>query len=67
MTFTEQLKEAIYGSKLSRYQISMRTGLDQGSLCNFLKGQRGLSMHSLDLLIDVLGLELRPLRKRKES
>jgi transcriptional regulator with XRE-family HTH domain len=66
-TFSEQLKEAIIKSELSRYEISKRTGLDQGSLANFLKGYRGLSMRSLDLLIDVLELEVRPRQERKDD
>ena len=65
--FSEQLKEAIRTSELSRYEISQRTGIDQGSLANFLKGYRGLSMRSLDLLMDVLELEIRPRQERKDG
>ena len=66
-TFSEQLRGAIRTSELSRYEISKRTGLDQGSLANFLKGYRGLSMRSLDLLMDVLELEVRPRQERKDG
>ena len=34
---------------------------------HFLKGYRGLSMRSLDLMMDVLGLEIRPRQERKDG
>ena len=62
-TFSEQLQEAIRQSGTSRYAIARETGLSQALLCRFLQGTRGLSLESIDKLMGVLGLEIRP-RKR---
>jgi DNA-binding phage protein len=62
-TFSEQLQEAIRCSGTSRYAIARDTGLSQALLCRFLQGTRGLSIESINRLMDTLGLEIRP-RKR---
>ncbi len=59
-TFSEQLQEAIRQSGTSRYAIARETGLSQALLCRFLQGTRGLSLESIDKLMGVLGLEIRP-------
>jgi hypothetical protein len=63
-TFSEQLQEAIRQSGTSRYAIARETGLSQALLCRFLQGTRGLSLESIDKLMGVLALEIRP-RGRK--
>jgi hypothetical protein len=67
-TFSEQLQEAIRGSGVSRYAIAQTTGLSQALLCRFLQGTRGLSLGTIDKLMDALGLEIviRPRHKRKD-
>ena len=50
--FSERLRRAIRESGESRYAISVRTGIDQASLCKFIQGQRGLGMDSIDRLMD---------------
>ncbi|MDE2100035.1 MAG: helix-turn-helix transcriptional regulator [Patescibacteria group bacterium] len=65
--FSEKLRRAIRDSELSRYAISARTGIDQGTLSRFMKGERGLSLSAIDKLMDVLGLDIRPRRKRKDD
>jgi transcriptional regulator with XRE-family HTH domain len=62
--FSDQLRRAIRESGLTRYAISLRTGIDQATLSKFMKSERGLSLSAIDKLIDDLGLEIRP-RKRK--
>jgi len=59
-TFSEQLQEAIRSSGTSRYAIARQTGLSQALLCRFLQGTRGLSLESIDKLMNALGLEIRP-------
>jgi predicted transcriptional regulator len=65
--FSETLRQAVRDSELTRYAISQRTGIAQSTLCKFIQGERGLSLESIDLLMDVLGLEAKPRRKRKDK
>jgi hypothetical protein len=61
--FSDQLRRAVREAEASRYQISKETGIDQGTLCRFVAGTAGMSLRSIDELMDALGLEIRP-RKR---
>lgn len=45
---------------MSRYEIARRTGLDESALGKFVNKRRGLSLASVDVLGEFLGLELRP-------
>ena len=64
---TERIQEAIRSGGMSRYAISKVTGIDQGLLCRFLKGQSSLSFETADKVLDALGLEIviRPKSTRK--
>jgi transcriptional regulator with XRE-family HTH domain len=66
---TERIQEAIRAAGMSRYAISKATGVDQGLLCRFLKGQSRMSLDTVDKVLGVLGLEieLRPSRMRKDG
>ena len=55
---TERIQEAIRSGGMSRYAISKATGIDQGLLCRFLKGQSSLSFETADKVLDALGLEV---------
>jgi transcriptional regulator with XRE-family HTH domain len=55
---TEQLRQAIGDSDLTRYQIAKLTGIDQSALAKFYNGQRGLSMEALNALGKCLELEI---------
>ena len=61
---TERIQEAIRSGGMSRYAISKATGIDQGLLCRFLKGQSSLSFETADKVLDALGMEvvIRPRR-----
>jgi transcriptional regulator with XRE-family HTH domain len=63
--FSAILRRAILESGLSRYAISVRSGVDQATLSRFMAGKSGLNLESVDKLVDVLGLEVRPRRKPK--
>jgi plasmid maintenance system antidote protein VapI len=65
--FSAILRRAILESDLSRYAISARSGVDQATLSRFIAGNRGLNLDSVDKLVAVLGLEVRPRRKRKDG
>ena len=67
-SFSDQLRRAVRESELTRYAISVKTGIDQGTLCRFIRGERGMSLDSVDRLMECLGLEIRPRRgKRKDD
>ena len=61
--FSDQLRRAVRESGMTRYALSKTTGVSQAVLCRFVAGTAGMSLDSIDRLMDVLGLEIRP-RKR---
>lgn len=62
--FSEQLKEQIDASGLSRYRIWKETGVAQSTLSGFMNGNRALSLANIDKIVATLDLELKP---RNES
>ena len=65
--FSSLLRRAILESGLTRYAISVQSGVDQAALSRFIAGKRSLNLESVDKLVDVLGLEVRLPRKRKDG
>lgn len=66
---TDQLRDAIDDSGLTRYQIAKATGIDESALAKFYNGHRGLSMKALDALGEYLELAItlgRPPSKKGE-
>ncbi len=57
-SLTEQIRDAVRGSKLSQYRICQETGIDKASLSKFLSGERGLSLAALDKLATLLKLRI---------
>jgi hypothetical protein len=64
--FSDQLRRAVRESPESRYAISKETGIDQAVLCRFAAGTAGMSLESIDKLMDALGLEIRPRKRGRE-
>jgi plasmid maintenance system antidote protein VapI len=62
---TDQVRQAIDDSGLTRYRISKETGIDESALAKFYNGHRGLSMDALDRLGKYLGLRIVMDRKPK--
>ena len=60
---SEQLRQAINTSQFSRYRISKETGVSQAALSRFMSGERSLTLDTVDVLADFLGLELVSKRK----
>jgi plasmid maintenance system antidote protein VapI len=60
---SEQIREAIADSGMSRYRIARTIGVDESGLCKFCRGTRGLSMDVIDRLGELLQLEIRPRMK----
>jgi plasmid maintenance system antidote protein VapI len=58
-----QLREAILGSEMSRYEIAKRAGVAHSQMSLFINGQRSLTLTSAAKIARVLGLELRPVKK----
>ena len=55
---TDQLRQAIDDSGLTRYQIAKATGIDESALAKFYNGHRGLSMEALNALGEFLQLQI---------
>ena len=55
---TDQLRQAIDDSGLTRYQIAKATGIDESALAKFYNGRRGLSMGALNALGEFLQLTI---------
>jgi transcriptional regulator with XRE-family HTH domain len=55
---TDQLRQAIDDSGLTRYQIAKATGIDESALAKFYNGHRGLSMKALNALGEFLQLKI---------
>ena len=60
---TDQLRQAIDDSGLTRYQIAKATGIDESALAKFYNGHRGLSMEALNALGEFLHLNITVGRK----
>lgn len=61
---TEQLHAAIAESELSRLQLAKRAGLPYSVVHGFAGRYRGLNFESAAALCKVLGLELRPVKRK---
>jgi hypothetical protein len=55
---TDQLRQAIDESGLTRYRISKETGISEATLSKFYLGQRGLSMEAMNALGQCLKLTI---------
>ena len=61
-----QLRDAILGSEMSRYEIAKQAGVTDSQLSLFVNGQRSLTLTSAAKIAHVLDLELaKKERKRK--
>jgi hypothetical protein len=63
--FSEQLRQAVRESKLSRYKIAALTGIAESTLCKFVQGERGLRLDSIDQLMECLGLQIKAVSKTR--
>mgnify|MGYP002263392690 CR=1 FL=1 len=62
---TDQIRQAIDDSGLTRYRIAKDTGIDESTLAKFYNGHRGLSTDVLDRLGEYLRLRIVMDRKPK--
>ncbi len=64
-TLSQQIREAILGSGLTRYEIAKATGVSQSTLSKFVLGQRGISIEAMDSVGLFLGLGIDQPSKRR--
>jgi transcriptional regulator with XRE-family HTH domain len=57
-TLTDQIRQAIDDSGLTRYRIAKETGISESTLSKFYLCQRGLSSKALDKLGECLQLTI---------
>jgi len=55
---SEQLREAIDGSELSRYRIAKDAGVAQSTISQFMNGKRAISLKAIDRIGELLDLEI---------
>jgi len=56
--FSDQIRQAVDSSDLSRYRICKEAGIDQATFSRFMSGKVGMALPTLDALADVLGLDI---------
>ena len=59
----ETIKKQIKKSGLSRYRISLDTGVEQGTLCRLMQGKT-ITVETADILLKYFGIELKPKKKK---
>ena len=64
---TDQLRQAIDDSGLTRYRIAKETGISEPTLSKFYLGQRGLSMNAMNALGQFLQLTIKMGRKPEKK
>ena len=65
--FNEQLRMAVKRSDMTRYRISLHTGIAQSILSRFMNQGAGLSMESVDKLVECLDLMIVPRSPKKRK
>jgi transcriptional regulator with XRE-family HTH domain len=63
-SISDALRSAIAESGLTRYEISKRSGVPQSALSRFVKGERSISLETLDKLAEVLDVELLHMKRK---
>lgn len=56
--FSEQIRDAIKATKVSRYSLADQTGVSESVLSRFMTGKQSISLSTLDKIADVLGLQV---------
>ena len=55
---SQQLREAVDGSGMSRYRICKEIGLPESTMSQFMSGECGLALATIDRLGALLGLSV---------
>jgi len=59
------LRRAIRQSGMTPYRVSKEAGVDRAVMVRFVNGDRGITLDTASRICAVLGLELKPTRRRK--
>jgi plasmid maintenance system antidote protein VapI len=57
------VRDAIRRDNRSITRLARDAGVSQSQVSRFVSGQRGVTINTMERLLDSLGLELRPLRR----
>jgi transcriptional regulator with XRE-family HTH domain len=57
-SFSDQIRDAVNDSGMSRYAICKKLSFNQGAMSRFMSGKSGLSLDMIDRLAELLGLEV---------
>ncbi len=63
---SDQIRQAMDDSGLTRYRIAKEIGMNESALGKFYNGERGLSTKMLDRLGEYLGLAIIRRRRAKQ-
>lgn len=66
-TFSDQVRRLIADSGLSSYRLSQLSGVPESTLSRFLRGERTITLETLDRLSAALRLELKGGSRRRRS
>ncbi len=55
---SDHIRDAIQSADVTRYRISVETGINEATLSRFMSGKGGMSVETLDKLGEYLGLEI---------
>jgi ribosome-binding protein aMBF1 (putative translation factor) len=64
---SEQIRDAIEHSGMSRYAICKAIEMDQGAMSRFMSGERGLSLEMVDKIGELLGLRIVARKSKPKS
>ncbi len=57
-SISQQLRDAVDASAISRYRICKKIDLDEGTMSRFMNGKCGLQLSTIDRLGELLGLSI---------
>ncbi|MHB1424718.1 MAG: helix-turn-helix domain-containing protein [Gemmataceae bacterium] len=58
-SFSDQIRDAIKSSCVTRYVLAGQAGIAESVLSRFMSGKQGMSLSTLDKIAEVLGLQVR--------
>jgi transcriptional regulator with XRE-family HTH domain len=58
LKLSDQIREAIKSFGVTQYRICKDTGIDPSVMSRFMSGERGLTIPTLDVLAEYLGLRI---------
>lgn len=66
-TLADTIRETIDRDGRSIYRLSLDTGVNQGVLGRFVRGERDLRLETADKVCKALGLELKTARRKAKG